>query len=75
LIALPAQTTEFTNWFRHAREDHIMKKQVPEFHAWRCHGKGIKEMMKPMNAKMENSGYVGSVTSMLNKFQGCPTRE
>jgi hypothetical protein len=46
---------------------------VPEFHACRCHGKGIKEMMKPMKAKTENSGYVES--AMLKQIAGTSDEE
>jgi hypothetical protein len=44
------------NRLRHPSAVHIMKRHVPEFHAWKCHGKGIKTMMNPMKAK---TGYRG----------------
>jgi hypothetical protein len=59
-ITLPDHTTELTNWLRHARDVHIMKKHVPEFHACRCQGRGTSAMTKPIKATTGNKGYVGS---------------
>lgn len=49
-------TIELTNCTRHEREDQSIKKQVPEFHACACHGRGIRATTKPMQAKTENKG-------------------
>ena len=53
---LPAQTTELMNWLRQAIDVHIIKKHVPEFQAWRCHGKGTRARTNPKNETIGKRG-------------------
>lgn len=56
LLVLPCQTTEFTNCTRHEKDAQNIYMHVPEFHAWRCHGKGVIARIKPRKAKIGKSG-------------------
>lgn len=56
LLTFPVQTMQFTNSMRQATAVHSIKAQVPEFHAWMCHGRGIQQRMKPRNEKIGKSG-------------------
>lgn len=67
-IASSRHTTEFTNWLRHAIAVQIMKRQVPELSAWRCHGSGTRTRIKAMNAKIGKRGYVGSMLKQLLRY-------
>jgi len=44
------------NRFRHPTAVQTIYKQVPEFHDWKCHGRGIKTRTKEMKAKIEKAG-------------------
>ena len=55
-MALLRQTIELMNRFKHPTAVHIIKRQVPEFHAWKCQGRGIKTRTNAMKAKIENAG-------------------
>ena len=64
LFTLPAQTTELTNSTKQYAAVQIMKEQVPEFQACKCHGRGTRQQMKPRKENIGKRGYVGSVERM-----------
>lgn len=74
LRALPCHTIELTKRFNEINADQNMKRQVPEFQAWRCHGKGIKTSMRPMSAAMGKAGYEGSISKSSNSEEGYACR-
>lgn len=37
-----------------------IKRQVPEFQDWRCHGKGMRTITNDRKAQIGKRGYVGS---------------
>ncbi len=49
--------TAFTPRFKQQIAVHTMNEHVPEFHAWRCHGIGMRTSTAAMRAKMGYAGY------------------
>ena len=55
-MALLCQMIELMNIFRLPSAVQNMNRHVPEFHACKCHGRGMRTRMKPMNERIENAG-------------------
>lgn len=73
--ALPFQTIALIDWLRHPTAVQIMKRQVPEFKASRCHGRGMRTKNALRNPKMGKTGYVGSMTPgqmIVNRMEEVP---
>ena len=60
-MASLAHTTELTNMLRQPMPAHSMYKQVPEFPACQCQGKGIQEKRRPMKANVEKTYEGGAI--------------
>lgn len=65
LPTLPAQMRELINRMRQPVPVQAMYAQVPEFHAWRCQGRGTKETTNPRNDKIGKRGNVGSLLESM----------
>ena len=63
-MTLSLQTMALTARLRHAMAVHIMNKQVPEFQACKCHGRGIRTRTVAMRATTGKAGYSGLFMTM-----------
>lgn len=70
----PDQMRLLMNSTKHDNDAQIIKAHVPEFQAWRCHGKGIRATTKPRKDRTGKRGYVGSWDLCILKC-GCVRRE
>lgn len=59
-IALLCQMMELIPRLRQAKAVQNIKRQVPEFHACKCHGKGMRARTNPSRDRMGKAGKLGS---------------
>lgn len=74
-IALECQIIELIPKLIQAMAVQIMKRHVPAFRDWRCHGSGMRTSTAAKKVRIGKAGYVGSdilgATGRSNAEEAC----